>query len=124
MPNTILAITPEQRRTAVLSFADEYSAFEFGRTMEAHRLATKEWPDLNNGNMHMYNNGPVDGLTMLDVIEWDLDDLKEVCATRYMNMILVEDFIMTGNLQGIYITLDTNTDSLTRHLNYLWGHSM
>jgi hypothetical protein len=121
-PNTILAITPPTRRTAVLSFSDEYSAYEFGRLLEAHRAATKEWPDLSKGKMHLYDGGSR-GLSIIDVIEWDISDLKQICATRYMNMILVDDFLTRKNLQGVYIALDAETDALADHLNFLWGHS-
>lgn len=106
----------------MLSFTDEYSAYEFGRLLEAHRSATKEWPDLSKGKMHLYDGG-LHGLSIIEVLEWDISDLKQICATRYMNMILVDDFLTRKNLQGIYMTLDADTDALADHLNFLWGHS-
>jgi hypothetical protein len=117
----MLAITPPRRKTAVLSFTDEYSAYEFGRLLESHRAATKEWPDLTLGKIHIHDNGTRQ-LKLIDIIEWKLDDLKHVCATRYLNMILVEEFLANKNLMGHYLALEAETDELINHLNYLWGH--
>jgi hypothetical protein len=85
-------------------------------------LATKEWPDLSKGKMHLYDGGSK-GLSIIDVLEWDISDLKLICATRYMNMILVDDFLTQKNLQGIYLSLDADTNALTNHLNFLWSRS-
>ena len=122
-PNTILAITPPQRRTAVLSFEDEISAYEFARLMEGHRSATKEWPDLSKDDLHIYDAGGNKKLKIVNMLSWYLSDLKQVCATRYMNIILVNDFLMDRKLQGVYLSLDAESSALADHLNFLWGYS-
>lgn len=90
--------------------------------LEAHRAATKEWPDLSKGKMHLYDNGNRKGLSIIDILEWDISDLKRICATRYMNMILIDDFLLSKNLQGVYISLDAEIDAHTDYLNFLWGY--
>ena len=90
--------------------------------MEAHRSATKEWPDLSKGKMHLCDSGKHKGLSIIDILQWDMSDLKRICATRYMNMILIDEFLTSKNLQGIYISLDAEIDAHTDYLNFLWGH--
>jgi hypothetical protein len=119
-PNTMLALTPPDRRTAALSFTDEYSAYEFARLLESHRSATKEWPDLSSGRVHFHDNGSRN-LKIIDILEWELDDLKKICATRFINMILIDDFISDKNLRGHYLMLEAPTEDFARHLNFLWG---
>lgn len=119
--NSILAITPPTKRTAAISFQTYKSAHHFGRLIESYKFSQKEWPDLSGQTIKLLDDGRTD-LRLVDIVAWDLEELKHECALRYMNLIVVDDN-NKGSLRGVYISLDMDTDIIKHHLNFLWDIS-
>lgn len=117
-PNSILAVTPKSNRTAAISFQTYKSAHHFGRLLEAYKMNQKEWPDLSGNTINLMDDGRKE-LKMLDIMEWDIENLKHECALRYLNLIVADN--SDGSLKGIYISLHMDEAVIKHHLDFLWN---
>lgn len=116
--NSILAVTPPTKRTAVISFQTYDSAHHFSRLLESYKMMEKEWPDLSGNSIKLIDDGRKE-LKFIDVVQWDIEELKHECALRYLNLIVADDDLK-GSLRGVYISLDMEAEVLKHHLNFLW----
>lgn len=121
--NSVLALTPKNKRTAVVGFQTHEAAFNFGRLVESYKFSQKEWPDFSKPTIDLLDDGR-DYLKLIDVMEWDIDTLKHECALRYMNVIIIDKKLTGNSLKGLYITLDMDTPMFINHLNFLWDISL
>jgi len=119
-PNTILVVTPPEKRTAVLSFKQKKCAIEFGRLIESHKALTKEWPNLSKGKIRFYDDGRKNP-TFVDIMEWDPDELVYECGVRYMNIIDIECFSNNSKLSGKYKDIDMEPFMFKEYLDYIWN---
>lgn len=119
--NSVLAVTPPDKRTAAVSFQSRSSAHHFARLLESYKFSEKEWPNLNGTTIRLMDDGRKD-LRLIDIVSWDIETLKHECALRYMNLIVVDDD-RRGSLRGIYISLDMESEVIRSHLDFLWDIS-
>lgn len=78
----------------------------------------KEWPDLSGNTINLMDDGRKE-LKMLDIMEWDIENLKHECALRYLNLIVADN--SDGSLRGIYISLSMDEAVIKHHLDFLWN---
>jgi hypothetical protein len=114
--NTVMAWETPDTKMAVVAFKRRADIHKLGSMIEYHRKATHEWPDFREMT---FTTGPVHGkpLEILDIYEWsDVDELKEFCALRYFDLILVDTLSESFNIRGEVYSLEI---PLENHVPYL-----
>ena len=114
--NTVMAWETPDTKMAVVAFKRRADIHKLGSMIEYHRKATHEWPDFREMTFTVgpLNNNP---LEVLDIYEWsDVDELKEFCALRYFDLILVDTLSESFNIRGEVYSLEIPVEN---HVPYL-----
>jgi len=119
--NTVMAWETPDTKMAVVAFKRRGDIQTMGSMIEYHRKATLEWPDFRDMT---FTVGPskTNPLEILDVYEWNnVDELKQFCAQRYFDLILVdtltESFKIKGEVYSLEIPVEDHVPYLERLLN-------
>lgn len=77
-----------------------------GHMIENHVKRLGEWPEVGEDeSMNIFSGGNdlkiEEELDMLSVIEWDMEEIKFLCASSYLDLLYVEKLIKTKAGYGI-----------------------
>ena len=89
--NTAFCIPHRTQKMAVLSFGRLNDVHIMGHMIENHVKRLGEWPEV----------GEDESMNMLSVIEWDMEEIKFLCASSYLDLLHVEKLIKTRDGYGI-----------------------
>lgn len=104
--NTAFCIPHRTQKMAVLSFGRLNDVHIMGHMIENHVKRLGEWPEVGEDeSMNIFSGGNdlkiEEELDMLSVIEWDMEEIKFLCASSYLDLLHVEKLIKTRDGYGI-----------------------
>jgi hypothetical protein len=106
-------------KMAVVAFKRRGDVNAMGSIIENHRTAMDEWPDFRDLS---FISGPTKNkaLEILDVYEWtDVDELKQFCAERYFDLILIDTITASFKIKGEIYSLEIPVQEHIPYLNSL-----
>ena len=103
--NTAFCIPHRIQKMAVLSFGRRKDVHIMGHMIENHVKRLGEWPEIGEDeSMTIFSGNNLsieDELDILSVIEWDIEEIKLLCASSYLDLLHVEKLIKTKSGYGI-----------------------
>jgi len=112
--NTIYATKPENPRLkiSVMSFKFETDAKKIAQMLEAYKLKTTGWPELDPEDTIYLPESDKD-LTELAIVSWDLDNLSKYCAQNVLDLVTVNSIRSNRgslNIMGTTYAFDADVD--------------
>ena len=86
--------------TSVVGFRNWTTAHFIAQKLELNYNRTKGWPetDASRGSLHLPGEvSEAHRLAMIDIKEWDLEDLKYICTSNILDLISVEEIRTEGD---------------------------
>jgi len=89
----------DDMKMSVVGFRSRDSAESLAQKLELNYRRKKEWPgsDLSEGHLYLPANVPDVPLSMIDINEWEFEDLKYICTSNMLDLISVEEIISNGD---------------------------
>lgn len=119
--NGIMAWETSTTKMAVVAFRRRADIQTMGSMIEYHYENKREWPDFREMT---FTSGPKNKpLGILDICEWsNIDELKEFCAYKYFDLILIDTINEKFNIKGEVYTLDIPAMAHVPYLEELFGN--
>jgi hypothetical protein len=117
----------EDDKTTLVAFKRLGDAMRMGHMIERHVFLHKEWPELSiNNTMQLQiekGKNILDPLSFIVIQEHTLDNLANICASKYMDMLEVQRMISNKNgytLTGNRIKIDAKHDFYVNVFNKMF----
>jgi hypothetical protein len=115
----------ENMKTATVVFRRQQDALLMAHMIERHVRQNKEWPSTTMFDFQLYTGHGKHSaeLELIDIKQWDMENLKVYCVEAYLDMITLSTLTPTRdgyNLNGELLLLNVPFEFYADRLNQLW----